>query len=65
MLDLMRQTEADFPGITVFSLPSFGSETVRRHVELGVRGELEAVATAIELLKAGVVALGYRYDIKP
>lgn len=64
MLDLMRQTEADFPGITVFSLPSFGSETVRRHVELGVRGEPAAVATAIEALKAGVAALGYSYDIK-
>jgi molybdopterin-biosynthesis enzyme MoeA-like protein len=64
MLDLMRQTEADFPGITVFSLPTFGSETVRRHVELGVRGEPQAVSQAIEVLKTGVTALGYRYDIK-
>ena len=64
MLDLMRQTEADFPGIIVFSLPSFGSETVRRHVELGVRGTPEAVALAIEILKAGVTALGYAFDIK-
>lgn len=64
MLDLMRQTEADFPGITVFSLPSFGSETVRRHVELGVRGDLAAVENAIEVLKRGVAALGYQFDIK-
>ena len=64
MLDLMRQTEADFPGIIVFSLPTFGSETVRRHVELGVRGEPATVGKAIEVLKVGVVALGYRYDIK-
>lgn len=64
MLDLMRQTEADFSGITVFSLPTFGSETVRRHVELGVRGEPGAVARAIEALKTGVVSLGYRFDIK-
>jgi len=64
MLDLMRQTEADFPGIVVFSLPSFGSETVRRHVELGVRGAPAAVAKAIEVLKAGVAALGYSFDIK-
>lgn len=64
MLDLMRQTEADFPGITVFSLPSFGSEAVRRHVELGVRGTPEAVARAIEVLKTGVAALGYSYDGK-
>lgn len=62
MLDLMRQTEAGFPGITVFSLPSFGTETVRRHVELGVRGAPEVVVKAIEVLKAGVLALGYRFD---
>jgi molybdopterin-biosynthesis enzyme MoeA-like protein len=64
MLDLMRQTEADFPGITVFSLPTFGSETVRRHVELGVRGEPGSVAQAIEVLKAGVTVLGYAFDAK-
>jgi molybdopterin-biosynthesis enzyme MoeA-like protein len=64
MLDLMRQTEADFAGVTVFSLPTFGSETVRRHVELGVRGDPATVLKAIEVLKTGVVALGYRYDDK-
>jgi molybdopterin-biosynthesis enzyme MoeA-like protein len=64
MLDLMHKTEADFPGIVVFSLPSFGSETVRRHVELGVRGSPESVAQAIEVLKAGATALGYAYDPK-
>ncbi|MCX8085263.1 MAG: molybdopterin-binding protein [Rhodocyclaceae bacterium] len=64
MLDLMRKTEADFPGVTVFSLPFLGSETLRRHVELGVRGEPAAVAKAIEALKAGVAALGYRFDLK-
>lgn len=64
MLDLMRQTEADFPGVTVFSLPSFGNETMRRHVELGVRGEPAVVTQAIEALKAGVSALGFAFDPK-
>ncbi len=64
MLDLMRQTEANFPGITVFSLPTFGSETVRRHVELGVRGAPEIVVKAIEVLKSGVTALGYGFNPK-
>jgi molybdopterin-biosynthesis enzyme MoeA-like protein len=64
MLDLMRRTEADFPGITVFSLPTFGNETVRRHVELGVRGEPDVVARAIEVLKDGVRTLGYAFDPK-
>ena len=65
MLDLMRRIEADFPGIVVFSLPTFGSETVRPHVELGVRGEPAAVANAIEVLKVGVAALGYAFDSRP
>jgi molybdopterin-biosynthesis enzyme MoeA-like protein len=64
MLDLMRQTEADFPGIIVFSLPTFGSETVRRHVELGVRGDPGEAVQAIEVLKEGVAALGYTFDCK-
>jgi molybdopterin-biosynthesis enzyme MoeA-like protein len=64
MLDLMRKTEADFPGIIVFSLPTFGSESVRRHVELGVRGEPDAVVRAIAVLKAGVTLLGYNFDSK-
>jgi molybdopterin-biosynthesis enzyme MoeA-like protein len=64
MLDLMRRVEADFPGVKVFSLPNLGSETTRRHVELGVRGEPSAVAQAIEVLKQGVTALGYQFDAK-
>lgn len=64
MLDLMRKTETDFPGVTVFSLPHLGSETIRRHVELGVRGEPALVAQAIEALKQGVAALGYRFEQK-
>jgi len=62
MLDLMRRTEAAFPGISVFSLPTLGSATVRPHVELGVRGSPAAVAQAIEMLKAGVAVLGFAYD---
>ncbi len=65
LLDLMRQTEAEFPGVTVFSLPTFGNETVQRHIELGVRGAPDAVAPAIAMLKAGVRALGYRFDDVP
>jgi molybdopterin-biosynthesis enzyme MoeA-like protein len=59
MLDLMHQVEADFPGVTVFSLPTLGSENVRHHIELGVRGMPALVAPAFAALQAGVVALGY------
>jgi len=30
----------------VFSLPSVGSDTMRRHIELGVKGEPAQVASA-------------------
>jgi molybdopterin-biosynthesis enzyme MoeA-like protein len=64
LVDLMEKVERDYPGIVVFSLPSVGNATVRRHVELGVRGTPEAVRQAIEVLKAGVVAHGYGFDAK-
>jgi len=52
LLDLMQRIEADFTGVTVFSLPSLGSETVRRHIELGVRGEPKLAAAAFTVLRA-------------
>jgi molybdopterin-biosynthesis enzyme MoeA-like protein len=36
---LMEALEAEYPAIKVFSLPSVGSATTRRHIELGVKGE--------------------------
>lgn len=36
---LMEALEAKYPLIKVFSLPSVGSDTMRRHIELGVKGE--------------------------
>jgi molybdopterin-biosynthesis enzyme MoeA-like protein len=60
---LMERIEADFPGIKVFSLPSVGDAErggvwARRHIDLGVKGEPEAVAAAFEKLRQGVHALG-------
>lgn len=48
---LMEQLEADFPLIKVFSLPSVGNEQIRRHIELGVKGQPDQVAEAFDLLK--------------
>lgn len=62
LIDLMRRIEGTYPGITVFSLPSFGTETLRRHVELGVRGRPEAVATAIVEIERTVAAIGLSFD---
>jgi molybdopterin-biosynthesis enzyme MoeA-like protein len=62
LLALMRRVEASYPGITVFSLPSFGNETLRRHVELGVRGAPERVPAAMADIEAEVARLGYTFD---
>lgn len=60
---LMEQIEHDFPGVRVFSLPSVGDATrggiyARRHIDLGVKGEPEAVAAAFVKLREGVHQLG-------
>ncbi|KAF1029278.1 MAG: CinA-like protein [Burkholderia plantarii] len=60
---LMERIEHDFPGIRVFSLPSVGDAErggiyARRHIDLGVKGEPEAVAAAFVKLREGVHQLG-------
>ncbi len=60
---LMEKIEADFPGVRVFSLPSVGDADrggvfARRHIDLGVKGEPEAVAAAFVKLREGVHLLG-------
>ncbi|WJF91132.1 molybdopterin-binding protein [Paraburkholderia bonniea] len=60
---LMEQIERDFAGVRVFSLPSVGDAQrgeiyARRHIDLGVKGEPEAVAAAFVKLREGVHALG-------
>jgi molybdopterin-biosynthesis enzyme MoeA-like protein len=60
---LMERIEADFQGVRVFSLPSVGDPErgpiyARRHIDLGVKGPPELVASAFVALRAGVDALG-------
>ena len=62
LLDLMRRIEGEYPGLTVFSLPSFGSASLRRHVELGVRGTPTAVVAAMAAIEAEVARLGLAFD---
>jgi len=57
----MQAVEAAFDGIKVFSLPSMGSDGSRIHCELGVRGDPQQVALAIERLRAEVSRLGFPY----
>ncbi|MGE5468237.1 MAG: competence/damage-inducible protein A [Ignavibacteria bacterium] len=62
LIELMRSVEARHPGLTVFSLPCFGDEKIRRHVELGARGSPDAVAAAMEIIESEVPKLGYKFE---
>jgi molybdopterin-biosynthesis enzyme MoeA-like protein len=62
LLDLMNRIVRDYPKATLFSLPSFGGEGVRRHIELGVRGEPESVRQAMAKIRAGVTRLDYEWQ---
>lgn len=54
---LMERIEAGH-AVKVFSLPSVDHPTYGRHIELGVKGAVEAVATAFSDLLAGLQAQG-------
>ena len=52
---LMLDIESDHPDVKVFSLPSVDHPIYGRHIELGVKGSTEAVASAYKALLAGLV----------
>jgi molybdopterin-biosynthesis enzyme MoeA-like protein len=56
---LMEDIEARFAGVKVFSLPSVDHPQWGRHIELGVKAQVDPAA-AFEALRAGLVALGAR-----
>ena len=59
---LMEEIEAAWPRVKVFSLPSVGDAQTRRHIELGVKGDPEQVASAFLRLCAGLDAQGADYQ---
>ena len=66
---LMERIETNFPGVKVFSLPSVGDPSkggvyVDRHIELGIKGNANLLASAWSALRTGTQALGYEiHDI--
>lgn len=62
LLDLMNRITREYPKAALFSLPSFGGEGVRRHIELGMRGEPEPVRQAMGEIRAEVTRLGYEWQ---
>lgn len=61
LLPLMNENVARFPGLKLFSLPSFLPDGGRR-IELGVRGDPAQVGAGIDHLRDGVRAMGFRFE---
>lgn len=60
LLELMRRFERDYPSLKLFSLPILPSEAQpRRRIELGLKGEKQALAHAMNDLRAEIDALGF------
>ena len=59
LLDVMNDCVARFPSLKLFSLPHLGPG--ERWIEVGVRGDRQQVPQAMQLLKKGVTALGYKW----
>ncbi|HMZ76731.1 MAG TPA: molybdopterin-binding protein [Rhodocyclaceae bacterium] len=62
LIDLMETLTADYPDLTLFSLPCFGGDEVRRHVELGMKGSAARVDEAMARIVTEVARRGYRWD---
>ncbi len=60
LIDLMNACIARFPGLKLFSLPSF--TPAGRRLELGVKGEEQLANQALEFLQQGVAALGFPWE---
>lgn len=61
LVPVMETVESRYRKLKVFSLPAMGLNGARLHVELGVRGDPEEVAAAIELIRASVRQAGLDY----
>lgn len=57
----MEQLEVNFPLIKVFSLPSVGDSQIRRHIELGVKGEPEQVEQAFGVMQTELKRIAAEY----
>jgi molybdopterin-biosynthesis enzyme MoeA-like protein len=62
LIDLMEAITADFPDATLFSLPSVGGDGVPRHIELGMKGPLASVETAMARITDELTRRGYAWE---
>ncbi|MCB5186452.1 competence/damage-inducible protein A [Methylobacillus caricis] len=59
LLDLMNHITATYPGLKLFSLPRLDS---RRTIELGVKGDIDTVASAMQHIQAAISAAGFPWQ---
>ncbi len=62
LIDLMNACIARYPGVKLFSLPSFTPDG--RRIELGVKGEANFANEALAFLQKGVAALGFAWEAR-
>ena len=60
---LMEALQRDYPGVKVFSLPSVGDAQTRRHIELGVKGDADAVTAAFDAMEAELARRGAEFQV--
>jgi molybdopterin-biosynthesis enzyme MoeA-like protein len=63
LLALMNACVTKYPQLKLFSLPRLDPDG--RCIELGFRGDAGQVAIALQELRSGVTALGFRWDERP
>jgi len=59
---LMVALEQQYPRVKVFSLPSVGDATTRRHIELGVKGEPAQTLEAFQRLRDELTRLNVEFS---
>ena len=62
LLDLMERIVAEYPDLRLFSLPSMAEDGQRRHLELGVEGELSRVDAAMALIREVIEQRGIAWS---
>jgi molybdopterin-biosynthesis enzyme MoeA-like protein len=62
LIDLMNTCIARYPGVKLFSLPSFTPDG--RRIELGVKGEANFANEGLAFLQKGVAALGFAWETR-
>ncbi len=58
---MMEALEEKYPLVKIFSLPSVGDHQIRRHIELGVKGEPGQVAAAFSEMLVGLDSFNAEY----